>query len=1134
LKPPTFIPRAKRVLASLGAVMVGYSLYALLAVPLIEPPAEVVTPIDRPDGVQVVKPLDKRLEEQRKEFALWFKPDDWEMGSPIVLQSPNGKLVMKSYKTLPDGRVELKPCSMIFMSESADVPLEERQRRAMIMRTPQGAILEFDTPFDLSQGKIGKLVGGQLLGEVTIHSDQRIPGPEDDLFIATREVKLTETEITTPERVDFRFGPNYGHGRDLIILLRPKTAPKPDISIGPNFGGMTSLELLRDVNMHLQSAAGDFFPGSKRPNAKESVAVQTSAKNATPAKPQPPVEVKCDGKFRFDAEKYVATFNRNVDVLRVNPSGPSDQLTCEMLSLFFEAVPTAPGDAATIAKKSAPTSSKTSQGSSKLEATRIEARGNPVVVRAPSNGVQARGQELDYNMKTGVGNLRDGKEVFFLQGRNEIHSRELFFQPSQTSRLGQFKANGPGWYKGLLPSESRDGAAVPPSQQSQPGEQPIEARWTRHLHFRPHEQNQLLSIEGSAHVQSAATGTIDADQIHLWLLESSPGAQPVNRSKAGGPAGLQPDRLLALGHVRIDSPQLTGRVERLEAWFEQAGPAVAVQTKQDDPRSGLPVVERTPPPHLSGPILSPPRGPQLPIPRPRGPQHPAIAPRGPETAPQPPPAVVQAAAQIPAANATQQPRPPGVPFGLPGMGAAPGNAPEAPRSRYHVDGELLRAQITRRGELSELSEVVVQRKVRFMETKTENPGELPLKLTGDQLHLVQPKPNAALVTITGDLAHVEARGMTMDGGTIHLDQGKNRLWIDGRGVMTLPVNRNMEGQPSTPGGKLEVTWQGRMDFNGTLAAFERGVVARHERDLMRTELLEVTLDRQVNFGVSTASERPNVHHLSCRGGSYLESHKFDERGKPLSVDKLQTKDLDVDQQSGNIKGQGPGWLSSIRWNDGQTLTPAGPTQPGQLPQGQLPPNAPQGMRPQSGQALAAAPPKKEQLVFLAVEFQQRMSGNLHHKNMLFEQQVRTVYGNVKAWDDTLDPNAPEELKPGDVLMTSQQLAVSEVLGPTSSTGATRNMELAATGNARVDGKTEAGMNFYSQSARLTYSQIKDLLVLEGDGRTDARLFRQMRVGGPMSEAAAGSIMYWRSTNRAQVGDARFLDLSELPGGEKKR
>ena len=54
--------------------------------------------------------------------------------------------------------------------------------------------------------------------------------------------------------------------------------------------------------------------------------------------------------------------------------------------------------------------------------------------------------------------------------------------------------------------------------------------------------------------------------------------------------------------------------------------------------------------------------------------------------------------------------------------------------------------------------------------------------------------------------------------------------------------------------------------------------------------------------------------------------------------------------------------------------------------------------------------------------------------------------------------------------------------------------------------------------------------LEGDGRSDAQLFRQMKVGSPTSSASAGKILYWRAINRVDVDDARFLDLDQLGGG----
>ena len=48
-----------------------------------------------------------------------------------------------------------------------------------------------------------------------------------------------------------------------------------------------------------------------------------------------------------------------------------------------------------------------------------------------------------------------------------------------------------------------------------------------------------------------------------------------------------------------------------------------------------------------------------------------------------------------------------------------------------------------------------------------------------------------------------------------------------------------------------------------------------------------------------------------------------------------------------------------------------------------------------------------------------------------------------------------------------------------------NMELTALDNVIAE-----GTNFTARSARLTYTQAKDLLILEGDGRSDAELFKQ--------------------------------------------
>ena len=94
--------------------------------------------------------------------------------------------------------------------------------------------------------------------------------------------------------------------------------------------------------------------------------------------------------------RYTAIFHKKVDVLRVNADGPSDQLTCEVLAVFFEPV------------QSARRSRRAASGAfgGKLEPSRIEAEGEPVVIRSPSRGVQARGTRLEYDLKKNAGNLR--------------------------------------------------------------------------------------------------------------------------------------------------------------------------------------------------------------------------------------------------------------------------------------------------------------------------------------------------------------------------------------------------------------------------------------------------------------------------------------------------------------------------------------------------------------------------------------------------------------------------------------------------------------------------------------------------------------------------------------------------------
>jgi hypothetical protein len=89
-------------------------------------------------------------------------------------------------------------------------------------------------------------------------------------------------------------------------------------------------------------------------------------------------------------------------------------------------------------------------------------------------------------------------------------------------------------------------------------------------------------------------------------------------------------------------------------------------------------------------------------------------------------------------------------------------------------------------------------------------------------------------------------------------------------------------------------------------------------------------------------------------------------------------------------------------------------------------------------------------------------------------------------------------------------------------GGADTVELEAVGNAHVQGDS-----FSATGGRVSYVRAKDQLILEGDGRNDARLEYRSQAGGQPAELAAGKILYWPKTQKLQVIDLRQTELYDL-------
>jgi len=817
---PSGPPRTpwKRIIVAFASVIGLYWVYAIAAVPVIEP--TVTHRIDSDTSEADLVAARKAPEKQRKILAHWFKAGDWELVSPKVIESPRGMLLFQDYETLKDGRLRVHPVTMLSIPEGPPSTEEERYHRAVILQAPEGAILQFNSPVDLKQAKVGTLTGGSLVGPITIRSDQREPGPHDDLWIATRDVDLIGDRVISKNKVEFRMGPNAGRGTELEMRLAPATSGKPSPN-APNFGGIHSFELKKDVHLSLQPGQADMFPGLA---AGSKLSAAPAQPPTGPKQPKPndslPVEIQCDGVFRFDSNPYKATFNDHVDVKRANTSGPYDQLTCKVLVVHFDPVapPTVAG-----AKVAPPVEQR--KGMPKLEPARIEASGNPVIIRSPSRRVQARGQKLDYNIKQNSGSL-----------------------------------TGPGWFKGGVP----DGEVT----------RPLEATWAQVLAFGPDGDTQRLAIEGAAHVEVVGMGQLDAAGIYLYLMEQpDPAPQAAGRkrlvpvrmqatsSNAAQTAAAQQSGKKSLPGVHIKSPQLSGDVYLLQAWFNQP-------TAED--------IAAAVPPTLA-------QGPTGPLP-PRVAAPPSVYGPAPRPAPTGPPA--------------------------PPVAAAP------PTQHFHVEGQLLQLEAMM-GTRPQVSKVHIEGGVVLTESRVADPAIRPLIVRGDRLDVIQTTPEQGKVWVTGRPAHVEARELSLNGAEIELDRGENLALVKGQGQMTIAVPTDLSGKALAKPQVLELNWLGSMDFNGTEAIFRDHVVGRLEDQRLSSDKMRAFFDRPILFSQPAPQTQPKISRVLCEGNVFLERRTLSvETGQVATLERMKTESLSVEPITGNLAASGPGWVRSVHVENG--------------------------------------------------------------------------------------------------------------------------------------------------------------------------------------------------------------------------
>ncbi len=577
------VARLLRAVAAFVAVLVAYLAYAMLAVPWIEPQHSFQTiSAGGSDGRR-----EMHHAQRRRILESLFPAGAWELTNSRVkvLETEYGMLLLLDYRTREGqvggkgGELEIQPCTLVLELPGDG---EKRAPRYLALQAPQGAVLQFDRSIDLRRADIGQPIGGRLQGQVRIFSPATQPDGGDALEIVTQNVQMDAGRVWTPHEVQFRVGRSHGSGRGLTIELLSSGSIRTQGLRPTNVAGVRRLELAHLDKAHLEAPPEGLFTEDAGPSEPRATAWDT------------PVEISCQGPFTFDFEEFVASFADEVNVVRLHPNGVNDHLTCRLLEIHFS--PPQNDFLAGLNTEGRQTALKPDMTAAQTVLRRIVAVGQPVELRAPSLGAYVQADRMEYDFPTRRLRLENRRFLPPVDGAHEpgkpygavlqhqgryLEAPRLQYEFGLAGRLGRFWAAGPGVFRGPLPNMREHLPELPEGAL-------LEIAWQGQILLRPHEGLHLASVTGGVAARVGDVGEFRAGELHMWLREMAPEAATPSGKES--PFAIEPDRMMAQHRVKLRSPRLSGAVDKLEVWFEDAPPLAADPTGPDrfatSPRAG--------------------------------------------------------------------------------------------------------------------------------------------------------------------------------------------------------------------------------------------------------------------------------------------------------------------------------------------------------------------------------------------------------------------------------------------------------------------------------------------------------------------------------------------------------------------
>jgi hypothetical protein len=1006
-----------------------------------------------------------------------------ELKLPIRLELNSKSMVMAASSfELVNGRLHLEKLSIALFGKN------KNDGRGIEINTlkSNSAYLTFDRPITtLSEINGRKITEAEMIGDIMIVNNRRTPQRDDDLslYIKTGPLYYNEQRqiIWTHDAIHLIDGqtkpPSEVRGKDMEMELatqapppRPGAAAAAHKPKNESISGVKRIVLKSDVNMHLYVSGQTPFPAGDKDKAGKPPAVPAKAPGEVSH-----VVVKTAGRFQYDIYKdhdmarffvpeegQASRSPQYVTVERIHEQRGNDQLGCHHLELRMRRRENskstgAAGAAVTSAAAPAPgPAAAEPAGEQGLEVETAHATGPEVTLTSDAEKLYAEGNDFFYDATKKLTILKGAPHMKADRDESLLYAPEMQIQDIVVPAT----PGTPAQTYQQVTARGPGSIHLPKKVQGEKTVHTVHAFWNDKLTSTKDGANDLLILTGKARfVQDENEQSMQAETLKVWLLpaEKKPaGAAPAAcPAPAKAPAGPETGRK---PHHLEAQGNVVASSRELNIY--ETGRLVVWFKDGPDPGGGKPA---TLPPGAKAPAPTAPKG----------------VPAGAAGPPAPPPAAAKAPAGAPAAAK---------------------QAPAEPARPIHLSARSVEAWVIRSGDKNTLDEVWTEGNVKVRQEPAK-PDEKGVAIEGDTLRMkYHPEGNDLFVT-AGDVAKLRMDKILIFGPEINIEQATNKSWVIGNGVMQMESNTDLEGKPLGRTVPLTVHWNKDMFFNGGYAEFRGSIQAEQENALLACQKLQVFFDRPISLKEGNRGDQPaKVRSLVGDQEVRVEDRTLDKEDHLIKYQLLEGSVIAMNTEPGDDDGGGRKTEKPRNTNE---VRLSGPGCVRILQRGATDLTA-----PPPDKANPPAQPPAEEMKMTYVSFLKRMDASSKTNTANFWEYVRVL--NFPCDDPhreiDLDAMLATELPAGAMYMRCDRLKVRDrkVQGRS-------NQEMEAHGRVRVQAR-----EFWAEAAEVDYNEAKDQVVFRGGPGGLATLSKVARPGVPPQTLQGKTIIYTRSTGKAEV------------------